>query len=338
VSKLPSGVARCSRDTIDLLVRRCIYCLKDKDEAEFNRDHVVPEAFGVFEDNLVLTCVCQKCNQFFGDGVETNLSRDSLEGYDRFDVGLRTPSEYKSLGKRSKARIEFDKDGPLRGALGYLTKSDGMRLGSTTAPCVGFARSPDSDIEWFPLNALPSKRELEAKLGFKAGDQCIITAQGEASLDTIRTALERAGFTGLEPNWTATPPFRGEVHGEVVFKLERPQFRALSKIGFNYFAAIAGPDAALMPAFNGVRQFIFKDEGPQPVEVPLRRQANPSRCHYVSVQTVGDRVVAHVSLLMRAKYYMVSLAPSRATLSISSAHFFDLDTRRIWETAPIPAQ
>ncbi len=33
---------------------RCIYCLQDKETEEFNREHVVSQVFGGFDNNLVL--------------------------------------------------------------------------------------------------------------------------------------------------------------------------------------------------------------------------------------------------------------------------------------------
>jgi len=129
-------------------MRRCIYCLGEKDEADFNREHVVQEAFDVFHsNNVVLTCVCRACNQLFGDTIDLYISRDSMEGYDRYGSGQKSPSEFKSLGKRSGARLTFAKDGPLRGALGGLTRSpDGASLEVTTAPCVGFAPYPGGGV------------------------------------------------------------------------------------------------------------------------------------------------------------------------------------------------
>ena len=35
-------------------MKRCIHCLAEKPDSSFNREHVLPEAFGTFEGNLVL--------------------------------------------------------------------------------------------------------------------------------------------------------------------------------------------------------------------------------------------------------------------------------------------
>ncbi len=50
---------------------KCIYCLEERRLTEFNREHVLAEAFGTFTNNLKdLRCVCRASNQWFGDSLE----------------------------------------------------------------------------------------------------------------------------------------------------------------------------------------------------------------------------------------------------------------------------
>jgi hypothetical protein len=51
----------------------CIYCGSAEPPRE-KREHVLPQSYGLFEDNWVLDCVCDSCNQYFGDKLE-------LKGY-----------------------------------------------------------------------------------------------------------------------------------------------------------------------------------------------------------------------------------------------------------------
>jgi hypothetical protein len=39
---------------------------------------------------------------------------------------------------------------------------------------------------------------------------------------------------------------------------------------------------------------------------------------------------------MRVMYYEITLARSDSTAPVSSAHFFDVETKKITETAPLP--
>jgi hypothetical protein len=319
-------------------MRRCIYCLQEKAERAFNREHVIPQGFGLFDGhNLVLSCVCLACNQTFGDDIDMHLLRDSLEGHDRFLVGVRSPSKYKSLGRRSTSRIEFEADGPLHGAIGYLTPSSGTTLGSTTAPCVRFV-GRHGRSRWYPLGALPPKREIELAVGFRHGEEFRIETQGEDDLDSIRGALERVGFSGLPSTWTKSPPYQGPVRGEAVFRLHKPHWRALAKISLNYLAAIFGAEVALAPELGAVRKYILTGEGERPVEVPPKAHRQPQPYHYVAVKTVGDRLVAHVSLFFRVTSYTVTLAPLGFARPIASAHLFDVGARRVSRVLPLPAK
>jgi hypothetical protein len=47
----------------------CIYCVTDKPASAFTKvEHVLPQAFGRFRDNLTLKdTVCDDCNEFFGN-------------------------------------------------------------------------------------------------------------------------------------------------------------------------------------------------------------------------------------------------------------------------------
>lgn len=72
----------------------CIYCLRDLPAEKFNREHVISEAFGTFENNFtLLQTVWCTCNQFFGDKLEIVFGRDSLRPMTALSTGssgLRT--------------------------------------------------------------------------------------------------------------------------------------------------------------------------------------------------------------------------------------------------------
>ena len=65
-------------------LKRCIYCLCYEPDAAFNKkEHVMPQAFGKFEQNFTLQVVCDQCNQLFGNELEIYLARGTLEGIRR---------------------------------------------------------------------------------------------------------------------------------------------------------------------------------------------------------------------------------------------------------------
>ena len=95
----------------------CIYCLEDQTPSCFTKvEHVVPQSFGRFENNLTLhETVCDGCNKYFGDNLEIALGRDTYEGGLRFDYELKQPSEFKSLGKKTRLTVRIH-EGEFKGA------------------------------------------------------------------------------------------------------------------------------------------------------------------------------------------------------------------------------
>lgn len=80
--------------TTSVSLLTCIYCLQAQTADHFDREHVVPQAFGTFEHNLVLTrTVCKKCNQYFGDTLDRILSKGSPPGVVRYITGMRPPEQ-----------------------------------------------------------------------------------------------------------------------------------------------------------------------------------------------------------------------------------------------------
>jgi len=312
-------------------MKRCIHCATEKDESAFNREHVLNQAFGTFENNLVLDCKCEDCNQFYGDTVDLKLARDTIEGFARFQVGTKKPAEFKTYGRNSTTRVEF-REGPLRGAMGHFIRSpDGTDIGIAPNSYVGFARTPDEAFEWYPLDALPSKDELIAK-GFRPGPLRMQT-QGNAGIEEIRAALAAKGITGFEIT-SEEPPLTGRIRTEAVFTITHPEFRAVTKIALNYLAAVASPEVVLMPAFDVARRYARYDERPTPRIVHAR--VNPwhfegpdgrlIRGHYLCVSALGEEIVAQVCLHTAIRY-TVTLARGGVLFPGSFGHFFDPTTR-----------
>src|SRR5262245_4424696 len=62
----------------------CLYCKETKPQDLFNREHVLPQSFGTFDNNMVLrNLVCEDCNTYFSRTLELRLGRESFEGVDR---------------------------------------------------------------------------------------------------------------------------------------------------------------------------------------------------------------------------------------------------------------
>jgi hypothetical protein len=327
--------------------KECIYCRQIKSEAEFNREHVIPQAFGKFDgQNLVLTCVCIECNDYFAREFDEKLARDTLEGIQRVKKGLKAAKDFRTLGKRSTTRVEVQ-DGSARGAFGYHVPSDdGSELRVNLLPCIGFSKD-EQEFHYFVLGALPSKDTVVASLALKKGDRYSIRTWG-MPFDTARAALEAKGFPRFE-EITEVPVPKGPIRMETVGIVSHPQFRVMSKIALNYLAAVSSPDFARRVEFNEVRSYVRFDERPPvgPVsisEIPAvieDNDGNRADGHYVSL-TIDpkERVIVQISLLMCFHYTIVlwdgGFFRSRFGLARGCAHFFDTRTFKISRIPPLP--
>lgn len=68
----------------------CVYCGEHKDESDFNKEHIIPEALGLFgtETMTLKKVVCCECNTKFSRTFEQSATRDSLLLSYRLALGL----------------------------------------------------------------------------------------------------------------------------------------------------------------------------------------------------------------------------------------------------------
>jgi hypothetical protein len=313
---------------------RCIYCLEEKGPEDFHgREHVIPQAFGcVGTNNMVLKCVCDACNYEFGRTIDLKLARDSAEGLDRVNRGLKPASEYKSLGARSTSRVEF-KEGPLAGGKGYHVPSQGDGIGVRAFPQVWFAKSEDGPWERFHRDEVPTKDELSAR-GYERGASVYLRT---FEIDDPIAFLEAKGFRLNDAQLSAGANPTGRVYVENVTKIAEPEFRAVTKIGLNYLAYVLGSSVALLPAFNDARR--FARYGGERRGVRIHPYENPwftgRRGHYVSLSKREEMTIAQLSILMRIQYFVV-LSSDQSVSVTATAHLFDLEADQVKEIEPLP--
>jgi hypothetical protein len=347
--------------------RRCIYCLETKPVEEFNKEHVLQDAFGRFAHGLTLICVCSSCNSEFGRTIDLALARDTVEAFDRFREGTKPPSEYRGFGAKSRMQQRFH-DRPLHGAIATPTPVDG-KLKLAPAPQIGFARTCEEEPAWFAIDRLPTKAELEAKgyhqnvaIRFQGVDPIVavrslagigyvvskideISTQGvdRAGVDSL---VERLRESGVEVGIVVeTPRLAGTVTLVVEATVDRTVLRAIAKVALNYVARVCGPGYALLPDFNGVRRFVRWDAGevddfvtsigPNQWRVAYRT-GKVARGHYLGLNRHRDALFAAVSIHMRF-WYSINLARGLALPTATAGHFLNLDTKTVERLAtPLP--
>lgn len=320
---------------------KCMYCLEEKNGDAFNKaEHVIPQSFGVFLNNLTLhDMVCDDCNQHFGETLELDLARDTFEGAARYDFGVKDPREHKTVGTRSRMSRTVQ-EGPFKGAYGYpIYEKEANKVVLAPLPQVGL-RNVESQYEFFLLDNIPSKDFLEEQ-GFKLDQPPGIIFPPEFEQEAIEK-LEEQGIT-----WKATEATfqgassTGEWLCEVEGKIDQTIFRAIAKIGFNYLAYWEGAEFVLDEGFNPVRGYIRRGEiTAYPLVDILDRsiladeRGNSKRLlgHLVTVNWANDGVsiVSQVSLFNWVTY-SVCLARdfSGKHKDIARGHFFNTSGKEI---------
>lgn len=309
-----------------------MYCQVRKPFSAFNVEHILPKAFGSFENNLTLDCVCASCNQTLGDSVDLKLGRDTVEGLDRFLTGMKSATDFKHYGRHATTRVEVAEDGPMKGAWMKYTPSK-SRVGDfdlEPLPQVGFSTESGADYFYIPLDRLPPQQELES-MGVKKGATIFVRTWG-ATMEDALEAMRARNYTWKSSEQLAdSPPPQGRTRVETVFRISHPEFRAVAKIALGYLVYISGPDIAQSRALDEVRRYILHDDRPATGLVEILRGSRESgNGHSISVsQYANGSVVACVTLFCRF-LYAVTLATTPLEIPIRDAvHVFDVRTKQV---------
>jgi hypothetical protein len=324
------------------LVVTCLYCEEAKTTDQFNREHVLPEAFGRYDENnfVLYPRVCRVCNSYFGTNLDGPLARDSKEGLDRFahggvelKKGRRLPGTRLRL-KRRGGRF----DGAL---LRWALDDTGTYLSAIPAAQLGFARSEDGPFEWFPIAELPSPEALRSE----QFPHCIA---GGVPREEAAALVERLGFgTVLATELVDLPDADGMVATTTEGRIDQTLRRAIAKIAFNYFA-YRYADIASLDHFRGIRRYVRFGE--EPAANPVAMSADRILGGLApDVQVVGHiitaswdgaahGVVAQVSLFDWVQY-RVTLSTSTFLVPpvfVESGHLFNPNARQIAELTRDP--
>jgi HNH endonuclease len=327
----------------------CIYCLEDQNQSSFTKiEHVLPQSFGRFKNNLTLhNSVCDGCNKYFGDNLEIALGRDTYEGGLRFDYGLRQPSEFKSLGKKTRLTVRIH-EGEFKGAYAYREYSEvQQQIILKPVPQVGFRKLVDSEIEYYLLDQIPTKQYFDQN-GYDLDQPGSIRILPSTEVESIQAVLLRKGFTfkahkDVNPD-ESEPSLLCKIEGVI----DESIIRAVAKIAFNYLAYWQGPEFMLEADFNPTREFIRYGVKSQYPLIKIRQESilcdesvsgKRRSGHLLTVDWAADKrsIVAQVSLLNWLTY-SVSLARdfSGKHRAIQRGHFFDPYNQRILQLGAKP--
>lgn len=311
----------------------CIYC-QSTVPPRGKREHVLPQSYGSFENNWVLDCVCDGCNQHFGEKLELVLGRDSSESILRLKYGLKPVKAAKDLLSR-RLELTIETPGPWYGARAFMAvdlKETGLEL--LPFPQAGFRRPLQPDFEWIREANL---NETSIAPYRPTGTEYRIVGPTNDDLQRIDKKLKSLGFKPIQQGFLEdTIPQRDQITFAAQITFDIIVQRAIAKIAFNYAAHVLGAAFVRNPSFDPTRRFIRFNERPgyqvttptfRPIladDEPLSRQTNG---HLLIVEW-GDRsqsfVRARVSLFNEMTYVVRLCARySGLWIEIATGHLCD---------------
>jgi hypothetical protein len=311
----------------------CIYCASTEPPRE-KREHVVPQSYGSFENNWVLDCVCDDCNQYFGDKLELILGRDSSESLLRLRYGLK-PAKAAADLLNQRLELTIDTVGPWRGARAFMAMDlTGTGLELLPFPQAGFKRPLEIDFTWIAERDLNEETVAPYR---PTGTEYRIVGPTDADLQRIDRKLKELGFKPVQQGFLEnTIPQGNQISFAAEMTFDIIVQRAIAKIAFNYAAYVLGAEFVRNPSFDPTRRFIRYNEASgyqvttptfRPIlfdDEPLQRQTNG---HLLIVEW-GDRSQTFVRTrvsLFNEMTYVVRLCGrySGLWIDIATGHLFD---------------
>jgi hypothetical protein len=296
---------------------RCIYCKQDLPGTSFAKvEHIIPQSFGLFQGNLVLhDKVCDPCNQALGDELDIRLARDTLQGFERFQTGVKGPSEYRHLGARSKISFKV-REGLFEGSFAYIEYSTELKaLALRPIDQVGLKRKSEEKYDFFRLEGFPKLGDLDlSKYDLKSPKGIIILSE---KLDEARRLLESVGipFNAGQP-FSKAREMQNNPLLEITTTVDDVVRRGMAKIAFDYLANWNTVDSLLVEAFDPIRTYIRYGTAPElsmvqfvdkPVLHDEPKHGKQRVGHIVTVEwnAFHDAIISNVSLFNDLTYNII---------------------------------
>ena len=246
----------------------CIYCGFSSPE-KFPREHVIPQAFGSFQNNLTIGCVCAECNRYFGKHLEMPFATESVESIVRYRHGLR---DLESAKRTRTVRARANVPGPIQGAKVLLRPDSSAKsgIGHEYLLQVGIKNPNEADWRFYTLEELNA--EIVETLEPGAGLKLFVTIEGAAEQGEeairsklrqqeakIRSKLRELGFVGetQEISRDRVLPTKNSI-ARVACEFNFDMSRCVAKISFNYLAYMLGEntDVLLRHNFDAIRKYV----------------------------------------------------------------------------------
>lgn len=333
---------------------RCIYC--GSNDNEFDREHVIPQAFGTFEpESFILNdAVCRPCNNYFGATLEISVARDRFEALLRLQYGLKPPARGAADLRYGRVELKVDQPGPWFGATVVLTPDkSGRGIDVVPVPQVAFRWKGSSDWHYLLEEELsddsavrPYRRPTPGTLEIRVmgGEE----RDRERLVEKLRTVEINFAAEGTLKA-PVTPD--GTLQVEVVGRVDAIILRTVAKIAFNYVAYEQGAKFVLLQEdFDDVRRYIRYGAEPswgpvvhvsdEPVLFDDRRRSRQTNGHLITFDwnSAGTGLIAQVSLFNWSKF-QVTMCTYYSGIwheDLRTGHHFDLINRKIERLRAVP--
>ena len=318
--------------------KKCFYCLKLLPIKAFTKEHVLPQAFGTFENNLTLVnSVCRDCNQFFGDYLEPILAEGSFEAVRRLDYKIKPAKNAKYLRKE---RVQFSLSEGNWENLILRLENDGDDLLVSPVPQVKFGKNDgsgwihftESELEEFsgPFPAEVNTKEIILIFDTEDTKTRLIQILSKHGIDYRENDSGFLSHEKVKEGWV-----------KVETQIDDTILRCMAKIAFNYLAKTAGADLTQKEDFNSIRSYIRYGTRPNyqffyisnysilAYDTLEYRQTNG---HLVTVNWSPDGydIVSQVSLFNhRTFHFRLARGFSGIWRNIRSGHHFNTQYRKI---------
>ena len=327
-----------SRSPMNSDLITCIYCKDSKRFGEFDREHVLPEAFGKFKDTLVLhDTVCKDCNQCFGNTLDTKLARGSLQGAVRYFRGIKPLGGFRDVDQK---RVQMSARAPGQATFRqaeFVETPEGEGLAFT--PGISYISVSSKKEQFVSLETL-ERCDWKNSDDVDRQHPVILSYSDVDVLERIQQALAQLKL-GVEILDTVDKTEAGQrvlVAVDAVIE-DVLLYRAIGKIAFNYLAYTMGRDFALRPIFDQTRAFIRQGSSSNTLVRKIspinifgdREEAARRRGHVIALELAADgtTVVGFVEFFGVITYSVTLGMFGQLAIPISAGHYFDVLSTKV---------
>lgn len=335
--------------------RRCIYCLAEKPDDQFNDEHVLPEALGTYDPTPRLRCVCENCNARLGRDVVSPFLRRSGEGLMRYRFGQRpldlTASEKRRLARVDCKRLQFEPVLPflfnkLKGLhfFGFDTDHGIAR----SLPQIGLWPTSLELPDFFTIEELEQGRLDLTTYVCEHESPALLVCETDDDEQRLVALARRLGAVIARVERVKLPDrFRGTLTG----KLGPQELRFPAYVAFNVAAFYLGASTVIDDCFNDIRTFVngrstrtalsfvgLNANGPLFFD---RDRRATIKCHLVAIGWENQErdLVAQVSLYNMFHYRVLIIRDHRGIWrpDWQIGRVFNWESGEILELRPLPA-